>query len=844
MSKRRGIRKKVTYAVTLLVIVSLTLLGTVLSIQIFNTEKHEIIALQNEVLNYAINEITWDSHEIEMLLHITTVNYDLLSLSTKKQFDALSLILMHKDIKQHNVLDEFVLLNREGRELAKVSRRIVYSPSELGDRSKTDEFTVPARTGETYYGPMIFDESTHEPRLTLSIPIIDLQSGAVEGMLIGNLRLHKIWENVVVRPFKESGIICITNSTGKVVAHPNSSVVFRNTVFKAESPSGIQMGLNGERVMILTRQFFIGREPFIVIASLPFREVISLSLNTLSITAVFICLFIILTIFVSYFLMQRIVRPIETLADTARDISIGKIGQTVKVGNSDEIGDLSSAFNTMTSKLLDSIDSLNKQMGELKQAEDKIKKQNEFLNVILNSLTHPFYVIDANDYTVKLANDAAQFGILTGNSTCYALTHNSHKPCEEAEHPCVIATIRETHSPVTLEHIHNDDEGNPIIVEVHGYPVFDSNGNITEVIEYNLDITNRKQMEEALQLSEQKNRSITATANDAMIMMDDKGYIIFWNPAAERIFGYSIEEALTMELHPLIAPERYHEAFKTGIKRFSDSGQGPSIGKTLEIVARNKDGTEFPVELSLTSIKVKDKWNAIGIVRDITTRKESENSIIASLKEKEILLREIHHRTKNNMQVISSLLNLQSEYIKDESYIVMLNESRNRIAAMALVHEKLYRSQNLADIDLNDYIESLTSGLFAFYGISKSRITLKLGVQNVSVELETAIPCGLIINELVSNALKHAFPDGKEGELSIQLSKITSKDAAIEYHLTIKDDGVGIPEDLNIEKVKSLGLQLVTNLVEHQLQGSLVINRTGGTEFRIKFAEIMYKKRF
>ena len=211
--------------------------------------------------------------------------------------------------------------------------------------------------------------------------------------------------------------------------------------------------------------------------------------------------------------------------------------------------------------------------------------------------------------------------------------------------------------------------------------------------------------------------------------------------------------------------------------------------------------------------------------------KRMEEQIKASLKEKEVLLREIHHRVKNNMQVISSLLRLQSEYIKDKKYIEMLKESQNRIRSMAFIHEKLYQSKDLANIDFNRYIKSLTDDLFRSYGVSTDKIALKMDIESVSLGVDAAIPCGLIINELVSNSLKHAFPGGREGEIKIVLRRTDGK----EIELLVSDDGVGIPEDLDFRNTESLGLQLVTGLSEDQLQGKIELNRAKGTEFRIRF---------
>lgn len=241
---------------------------------------------------------------------------------------------------------------------------------------------------------------------------------------------------------------------------------------------------------------------------------------------------------------------------------------------------------------------------------------------------------------------------------------------------------------------------------------------------------------------------------------------------------------------------------------------------------------------------------------DITENKLAQKQIEASLIEKEVLLKEIHHRVKNNMQVISSLLKLQAGTLKDENLIEILKESQNRIKAMSLIHEKLYRSEDIANIDFGDYIKNLANDLFRFYNISTAKIKLKMDAGDVFINIDTAIPCGLIINELISNSLKYAFPEGKEGEIKISLHKITDmelqnadlksevrnpKSEMIE--LIVSDNGVGIPEDIDYRNTESLGLRLITNLTEHQLGGKVELNRDKGTEFRIRFNEVKYKER-
>ena len=197
----------------------------------------------------------------------------------------------------------------------------------------------------------------------------------------------------------------------------------------------------------------------------------------------------------------------------------------------------------------------------------------------------------------------------------------------------------------------------------------------------------------------------------------------------------------------------------------------------------------------------------------------------AALEGKEVLLREIHHRVKNNLQVISSLLNMQARRIRDPEALAPFQDSHNRVKSMALVHEKLYRSGNLAGIRFDEYIRDLTTHLFRSYGLSPRAVRMVYAVADVPLDIDIAVPCGLIVNELVSNALKYAFPEGREGEIRIGL-RATSCGCA----LTVSDTGIGFPEDLDFENTSSLGLQLVCSLTR-QIGGCISLDRTAGTAF-------------
>lgn len=207
-----------------------------------------------------------------------------------------------------------------------------------------------------------------------------------------------------------------------------------------------------------------------------------------------------------------------------------------------------------------------------------------------------------------------------------------------------------------------------------------------------------------------------------------------------------------------------------------------------------------------------------------------------SLREKEVLLQEIHHRVKNNLQVVSSLLYLQSKKIKDKPTFEILQDSQNRVRSMALVHEKLYQSKDLARVDFAEYARNLANYILRSHGVNSNVIKLKIKVDDVFLGIDTAVPCGLILNELVSNSLKHAFPGGREGEIRIELRLDDDK----KFTLMVSDNGVGIPKDLDFRNTESLGLQLVDTLV-NQLEGTIELDRSGGTAFKTTFTELKYE---
>jgi PAS domain S-box-containing protein len=338
-----------------------------------------------------------------------------------------------------------------------------------------------------------------------------------------------------------------------------------------------------------------------------------------------------------------------------------------------------------------------------------------------------------------------------------------------------------------------------------------------------MDITGRKNAERALSESEKKYKQLVTMLNEGIFMIDRNGTITFANNQLARMLGFALDEIVGKPVFSFLPPD-----VKDKAKQEIESERIGEVTQREAIMLR-KDGSQLS-GLMVTTPVLDARGMSIGgiaAVIDITERKQMERVVLASLKEKEILLKEIHHRVKNNLQIIASLLSLQSRYITDENVLNALKESQNRVKAMALVHERLYRSENPSEVALSDYLRYLIDNLFRFYGANPQKVRMTFDAGDVKVDINKAIPIGLIINELVSNSLKHAFPEGKPGELSITV--ISDGEAIV---MIVRDTGPGIPADFDWRNTKSLGLQLVISLVE-QLNGTIELERAGGTTFKI-----------
>lgn len=355
-------------------------------------------------------------------------------------------------------------------------------------------------------------------------------------------------------------------------------------------------------------------------------------------------------------------------------------------------------------------------------------------------------------------------------------------------------------------------------------------GEIIGAMGVSRDITLTKKAEEELRLSEERHRAIYDQAYIGISRIAKMGRFLLVNQRLSDMMGYGAEELYRKTFYELVLESEVEESLQS----WDDLLSGSIANFSKEQTYVRKDGTLLRANVTVSMVRdVNDAPNYfVAVFEDVTERRENERRLQESLKEKEVLLKEVHHRVKNNMQVISSILNLQSSYIDDPKALEVLSESQDRIKSMSFVHESLYQSDTLSEVNFTEYIRNIATNLYHSYTRPQGGIELRFELQQVSINLDTSIPCGLIINELVSNALKYAFKGREKGVITIHLARLTEE----RLRLIVEDDGVGLPSGFVVENAESLGLQLVTTLAT-QVSGELEVINDNGMRFKLDFNE-------
>jgi len=493
--------------------------------------------------------------------------------------------------------------------------------------------------------------------------------------------------------------------------------------------------------------------------------------------------------------------------------------------------------------------SRNELLNEIKQLKKRVKEleNNQPKLTPINS-SSLYYDLFEKNLAVKLIIDPDTGNIIDANtSACHFYGYSRseilqknitdiNKLSQEEVHQEMSRAKLESRNYFIFEHqIANGDIRN---VEVFSSPVYIEDK--TFLFSIVNDITARKQAEKNLkkayqELENQKKllEQLLEATPDHLIMYDYLGRHIYVNKAALDAQGLTEESVIGKTWKDLGFPENAGKSFEEKLKQVFSTGQPIFFEDKFPTIEGLKDWDVFYTPFFNPEGKV---IFMVATYRDVTKRKQSEEQLRQSLEEKEVLIKEVHHRVKNNLQIISSLLYLQSRYVKEQKMLEIFRDCQNRIRAMSLVHETLYRSDNLSKIDFSDYLKILINNIFYTYGAFSRGIEINLEMEPVTVSLNTVIYCGLIINELISNSLKYAFTgfEGSQKIIVLELKVIESG----KLQLTIADNGVGfnlLPNPQNNE-LSSLGLQLVNTLVE-QMEGEMHFENLSGSKFVFTFSD-------
>ena len=313
-------------------------------------------------------------------------------------------------------------------------------------------------------------------------------------------------------------------------------------------------------------------------------------------------------------------------------------------------------------------------------------------------------------------------------------------------------------------------------------------------------------------------------------MFDADGRIVNWNEGARIMTGYEEDEAVGRHLSIFYPEEEVREGKpEQALKSAMEKGHVEQEGWRVK-----KDGSRFWADAIITALR-DEKGNLKGftkVVRDITELREMRLTLERALSAKEVLLKEIHHRVRNNLQIISSLLRLEARSVHEEPVRRILNETQSRIYALAIIHELLYESKDMENVNRREYITRIARHLYQSFGVGPERIRLTISAEDVECPIKIAVPLGLIVNELVSNCLEHAFPENRSGEIRVSIKHVSENQS----ELIVADNGIGISDDLEVSGTNTFGLYLVNTLTE-QLQGAMELNRRDGIEARIRFKE-------
>ncbi len=515
-----------------------------------------------------------------------------------------------------------------------------------------------------------------------------------------------------------------------------------------------------------------------------------------------------------FVITDRLSRITNHFLDAEKQIEKYKI-TNIEIEGADEIATLAISFNKLAKKLNNTYIELTLEIERRKQVQKALQESENRLRTVIDHAPIIIWAIDQNGKIIfskgrVLDKLGLRPGEAVGRSIFDMYADNKQ-------------IVSDTHRALSGETFSSVTEVEDIVFESRYSPLKDEQGSVTGAIGVAVDITERKNAEKSMYESEEKYRKLFEMESDALALMKvETGNMLDVNVSFIKLYGYTKEEILCMKNTDFSAEPDKTKKSVQNVENFIPLRYH-----------KKKNGTVFPVEITTNMFEHQGSNVLLAAVRDITDRKIIEKQITESLREKEVLLGEIHHRVKNNFEIISSLLNISSMATQNQEIQNLLLSSRTRIHSMAMIHSQLYQSDRFDRIDMARHIGELTEHLLLLYGM-QNKVDLVIEPSEVYLSLSQAIPCALILNELITNSLKHAFVDRKHGKIQISIHNSDNNTVL----LRMRDDGRGIPDEVDVKPAGGLGLELVKHLSVGQLKGEMRFNNNDGTEICIEFKRL------
>jgi PAS domain S-box-containing protein len=797
---RGSIRKRLTLAFISLAMGPLLLVGVILAWQSYTTQKQQALNLQHEVARRVSTEVRAFLDGLESELRLVSQVQELQKLDREGQRHILAGLLTHQD-----ALESLVLLDNQGQEKVHIARSSVVPP--LGNRTGTDEFVVPRTSGLAYYSPVYFNETTGEPSITIAVPLFDVRTGLVDGVLVSEVRFQRIWDLIMELQTSPGQSVYIVDAQNKVVAHQNPSVVLRGTTFHVPDHDGIYPGLTGSSVVMVIDKVLLGGQEFNIIAEQTVTEALALAINTILITTSLMLGALVISVVLGFVIVRQIVQPIQAMATTAEAISAGDLSQQVQVTSRDEVGVLAAAFNSMTAQLRQSLESLELEVAEVKQAEESLRRANETLQALIDYSPLAIIMLDLDGH-VLLWNNAAEmvYGWTAQEVLGQFIPFLPEDKREEQRAIRERVAKGEVFTNLELERRRKD--GSRISIGVSIAPLRDSTGSVYAQVSIAADITERKKVEHALQESEERLRQIASSLREVIWLRDAQTrQVLYVNPAFEELTGRTCESFYE---NPNLVIDAVHPDDKDKvIKALNQRDEGIPYNKEHRLI--RLDGSvrwvlsrSFPV---LNEAGEVFRWTSI--MEDITARKRAEEEIQrlnaeleqrviertaqleAANKELEAFSYSVSHDLQAPLRAIDGFSHLLIEdygaALPQEAQAFLIRIQHNAKRMGNLINDLLAfsrigrRALQVEDIDMDQLVQEILNDFRADNELKRVEVIVD---SLPSCQADRSLLKQVWIN-LISNAIKYS---SKRENPRIEIRHIAQHQGIV---YVVKDNGVG-----------------------------------------------------